>query len=444
MTIHLSDHFNYRRLLRFVLPSIVMMLVTSTYSVIDGFFVSNLVGKGPFASVNLILPAIMGISSLGMLFGSGGSALISFTLGTGNRKRACQLFSMLLSVLVGVGLVLSVLAYIFMPQIAWALGADETLVDNCVLYGRVLICAMPFFLLQNAFSSLMITAERPKIALGISVAAGLTNVVGDFLLVYLFPLGLFGAALATALSYVAGGGLPILYFIIHRKTALLRFTCPIWDLRALAKACGNGSSEMVSNLSVSLASILYNYQLMQYAGENGVAAYGVIMYVSFIFQAIFLGYSMGISPVVGYHYGADNIPELQNLTKKSLILIPSVSLLLTALAELTVGPISRIFVGYDAELLAMTITALRLYSLSFLISGLNILGSAFFTALNNGPVSAAISFLRTLLFQVAAVLILPRLLGLEGIWLAVTAAELMTLVITVFFFLRNRSRYHYI
>lgn len=443
MTVSLSDHFSYQKLLRFVAPSILMMIVTSIYSIVDGFFVSNFVGKNPFAALNLIFPVIMALAAFGFMIGTGGSALIAKTLGEGKKDEANGIFSMLVVVLAVGGAILSGTCILLLRPISYAVGATELTIHDCMLYGRVLLISLPFFMLQNSFQSFLATAEKPHFGLRVTVFAGLTNMALDFLLVYVFPFGLLGAALATAFSQIVGALIPLVYFL-RPNDSPLRLTRPRFDFRALGKACYNGSSEMVSNLSTSLVGVLYNIQLMAIAQENGVSAYGVIMYVSFIFMAFFFGYSIAVTPVVGYHYGAENHAELKSLLKKSLTITLISSLVMTVSSIALASPIARIFVGYDAELCEMTVNALRLYALSFLVCGFNIFGSAFFTGLNNGTASALISFLRTLVLQVAAVLLLPRVLGIDGIWLAITAAEALTLLVTAALFLAGRRKYHYV
>lgn len=442
MQIQLSEHFTYKKLLRFVLPSIVMMIFTSIYGVVDGLFVSNYVGKTAFAAVNLIMPFLMAISALGFMIGTGGSAIVAKTLGEGKKEQANEYFSMLVYLTLIGGIVLSALGILFSPLIARGLGADGALLTNCVLYARITLLSMPAFMLQNVFQSFFVTAEKPKLGLGVIVIAGVTNMVLDFLLVGVFQIGLAGAAFATVTSECIGGLFPILYFA-RRNSSLLKLGRTHFNGRIFLCACGNGSSELMTNLSSSIVNSLYNIQLMNLAGENGVAAFGTIMYVNFIFIAIFLGYSIGSAPLVSYHYGAGNHDELKNLFGKSLRLIRIWGLMLFILAQLIARPLAAIFVGYDADLFSMTQNGFRIYCIAYLINGFNIYGSSFFTALNNGLISAAISFLRTLVFQLAAVLLLPLLLGINGIWSAVAVAELLTLGLTVTFFVRNRKKYHY-
>ena len=442
MKIQLSEHFTYKKLLRFVLPSIVMMIFTSIYGVVDGLFVSNYVGKTAFAAVNLIMPFLMAISALGFMIGTGGSAIVAKTLGEGKKEQANEYFSMLVYLTLIGGIVLSALGILFSPLIARGLGADGALLTNCVLYARITLLSMPAFMLQNVFQSFFVTAEKPKLGLGVIVIAGVTNMVLDFLLVGVFQIGLAGAAFATVTSECIGGLFPILYFA-RRNSSLLKLGRTHFNGKIFLRACGIGSSELMTNLSSSIVNSLYNIQLMNLAGENGVAAFGTIMYVNFIFIAIFLGYSIGSAPLVSYHYGADNHDELKNLFGKSLRLIGIWGLMLFILAQLIARPLAAIFVGYDADLFSMTQNGFRIYCIAYLINGFNIYGSSFFTALNNGLISAAISFLRTLVFQLAAVLLLPLLLGINGIWSAVAVAELLTLGLTVTFFVRNRKKYHY-
>ena len=441
-SIQLSDHFTCGRLIRFTLPSITMMIFTAVYGVVDGFFVSNYAGKTPFAAVNLIIPVLLGLGCVGFMFGTGGGALIAKTMGQGDRERANDIFSMIVYVSAAIGVVLAGLGFLILRPAAVLMGAEGELLEQALIYGRINLIALPFYVLQYEFQCLFATAEKPHFGLRVTVCAGLTNMVLDFLLVYVFPLGLLGAALATAFSQLVGALIPLVYFL-RPNDSPLRLTRPCFDLRALACACGNGSSEMVSNLSTSLVGVLYNIRLMAIAQENGVSAYGVLMYVSFIFMAFFFGYSIAVTPVVGYHYGAKNHAELKSLLKKSLTVTLITSLAMTASSILLANPIAHLFVGYDAELCDMTVNALRIYALSFLVCGFNIFGSAFFTGLNNGTASALISFLRTLVIQVAAVLLLPKLLGINGIWLAITVAEALTLIVTETLFLLGRKKYHY-
>lgn len=442
MNIQLSEHFSYSKLLRFVLPSIVMMVFTSIYGVIDGLFVSNYVGKIPFAAVNLIMPFLMMLGSLGFMIGTGGSAFVAKTLGEGKEEEARRHFSMLVYVSIAGGIILSVVGMIVIRPLTIAMGAEGEMIDACVIYGRILLAALTPFILQNVFQSFFVTAEKPQLGLAVTVAAGLSNIFLDFLFVAVLKWGLEGAAAATSISQLIGGIFPLVYFIRKNKT-------PLWLVKAgfdksvFFKTCTNGSSELASNISMSLVNMLYNLQLIKAAGEDGVAAYGVIMYVNFIFIAIFLGYSIGSAPIVSYHYGAGHHDELKNLLKKSLFLTGSLGIVLTLAAVGSAGFLSKIFVGYDKELYEMTCFGFRLFSLSFLFSGLNIFGSAFFTALNNGVVSALISFLRAFVLQIIMVLLLPVFWGINGIWFSVVAAELLALFIMVYFLAAKRKDYHY-
>ena len=443
MKIQLSEHFTYNKLLRFVFPSIVMMVFTSIYSVVDGLFVSNFVGKTALASINLILPFLMGLSALGFMIGTGGSAIVAKTLGEGDPKRANSYFSMLVYVTAIGGIILALLGMLLVPSVVSFLGAEGELLSNCILYGRISFISMPAFMLQNVFQSFFVTAEKPKLGLAVIITAGVTNMILDLLFVGILGFGLAGAAVATVCGEMIGGLFPVFYFS-RKNSSLLRLGKTQFNGRILMQTCVNGSSELMTNLSSSIVNSLYNIQLMKFAGENGVAAYAAIMYVNFIFIAIFLGYSIGSAPIISYHYGAGNDGELKNLYKKSLQLVGSWGILLFVLAQLLATPLAKLFVGYDSTLLAMTQTGFRIYSLVYIINGFNIFGSSFFTALSNGVVSAVISFLRTLVFQIGAVLILPIVFGgINGIWSSVTVAELLTLCITITFFVRQRRKYHY-
>jgi len=419
-----------------------MMVFTSIYGAVEGIFVSNFAGKTPFAAINLIMPYLMLFGTLGFMLGTGGTALISMTLGMGDQKKANQYFSMLTYVCIIGGVVLTVVSLLLLRPAAIALGAEGEMLEHCMLYGTIVQLALPAYVLQFAFQSFCVAAERPNLSLWMTVASGVCNILLDALFVGVFRWGLVGAAAATAVSQFLGGIIPMIYFI-RPNPSLLRLGKPSFDVRALLRACGNGSSELMNNISMSLVSMLYNLRLMQYAGENGIAAYGVIMYVNFFFIAVFIGFSIGNAPLVGYHHGAGNHSELKNLLRKGIIVILALAALMTAAGELLAQPLSKIFVGYDPVLLEMTVRGFRIYTLSFLLCGFNIYGSSFFTALNNGLISALISFIRTLVCQTAAVLLLPIWLELDGIWWSIVAAELIALTLTAVCIVAFRKKYHY-
>ena len=440
--IQLSDHFTRKRLLRFSLPSIVMMVFTSIYGVVDGYFVSNYAGKTPFAAVNLIMPFLMILGGVGFMFGTGGGALIAKTMGEGKAEKADKLFSMTVFASILCGLVLTAVGLLFLRPFARLMGAEGELLENSLLYGTINLIALPFYILQYEFQCLFATAEKPKLGLYVTVASGVANMVLDWLLVAVLPFGLAGAAAATAASQFIGGVFPLIYFARKNSSRLHLTRCRL-ELRPLGRICANGSSELMGNISMSLVNMLYNVQLMQYVGEDGIAAYGVLMYVSMIFQAIFIGYSVGTAPIVSYHYGAQNREELKSLLRKAIFIVAIAALCMFAAGELLAAPLSRLFVAYDEELLQMTTHAFAIFSFSFLFSGFAINGSSFFTALNDGLTSALISFLRTLVFQVAAVLLFPLLWGLDGIWFSIVAAEIMAVLATIFFLLKKQKKYGY-
>ncbi|MBR2615284.1 MAG: MATE family efflux transporter [Clostridia bacterium] len=442
MSIRLSDHFSYGRLIRFTLPSVAMMVFSSVYGVVDGFFVSNYVGKTPFAAVNFIMPFLMVLGTFGFMFGTGGSALVSKTLGEGDEKKARSLFSLITLVSFLLGVAVAALGLVFLRPVAALLGAEGELLEYCVTYGNIILLALPFFMLQMEFQSFFIATERPKLGLYSTVFAGVANMVLDYVLVGLLPLGIVGAALATAISQLVGGVFPLVYFFLDRK-GLLYFSRPRFDLKALVKTCTNGSSELMSNVSMSLVGMLYNVQLMQYAGENGVAAYGVLMYLSMIFIGIFIGYSLGTAPVFSYHFGAENRTELKSLLKKSVVIVGILSLGMLILGEILARPLSLLFVGYDPTLLALTHRGFVIFSFSFPFAGFAIFASGFFTALNNGPVSAVISFLRTLVFQIGAILLLPLVFGVDGIWYSIVLAEAMATLVSLGFLAVLKKGYGY-
>lgn len=444
MRIQLSDHFSYGKLIKFTLPSIAMMIFTSIYGIVDGFFVSNFTGKTPFAAVNLIMPVLMILGTVGFMFGTGGTAIVAKTYGEGDREKANSYFSLFVYLAFGLGVLLAVAGILFTRPIASFLGATGELLENCVVYARIILLALPCYVLQVMFQSFFVAAEKPNLGLTVTISSGVTNMVLDAVLVILLPQQhkLAGAAAATAMSQVVGGVVPLFYFF-RKNDSILRLGKTRYDGRAVMKACVNGSSEFMSNISMSLVGILYNGQLMKYAGENGVAAYGVMMYVSMIFSAAFVGYSIGTAPIIGYHDGARNYTELHGLLRKSLTMIGIFGVGMVVSGELLATPLSKLFVGYDKELMDMTVSGFRIFALSFAFMGFAIFASGFFTALNDGVTSAIISFLRTLVFQCAAVIILPMLWGIDGVWISIIVAEVMAVVLSAIFLVAKRKKYHY-
>ena len=444
MNIKLSDHFTYRKLLRFTLPSIAMMIFTSIYGVVDGYFVSNFAGKEPFAAVNLIMPFIMIVATVGFMFGTGGTALVSKTFGEGDPERANRYFSLFVYASFLLGILFSILGIVFLRPISRLLGATGTLLDNCVLYGTIVVAAMPFFILQLLFQSFFVTAEKPTLGFWVIVAGGVTNMIGDAVLVTLLPQEqkIAGAAIATALGQIVGGGVPLIYFF-RKNPSILRLGKTRFDARALWKAATNGVSELVNSAAMSVVGMVMNVQLLKYAGEDGVAAYGVMMYVSMIFSGVFIGYSIGTAPVIGFHFGAKNRDELHSILKKSLILLLIGGAAMTAAAEGLAKPLALLFVGYDADLMRLTESGFRIFSIAFFFMGFAIFGSGFFTALNDGVTSAIISFLRTLVFELAAILLLPFLFDTTGLWFSIVVAELMATALSFLFIVRKRSRLGY-
>ena len=440
--IKLSDRFTYKKLLRYTFPAVIMLVFTSIYGVVDGFFVSNFVGKTPFAAVNFIMPVLMILGSIGFMFGTGGGALIAKTIGENKKEKANQIFSLIVYVSIALSIVLTVLAIIFLRPIISSLGAQGQLLEDSITYGRVILLSVPAFVLQSEFQILFATAERPKIGLYVTIAAGLTNIVLDALFIVVFSWGLVGAAWATTISLLVGSVIPLIYFG-RKNNSLLQLTKTKYDAQTMLKTITNGSSELMNMVSMSLVSIFFNIQLLKYAGENGVAAYGVLMYVNLVFLSIYLGYAVGAAPIISYHFGAQNHDELKSLLRKSVIIMGAFSLLMFGSAQLLSIPLSKLFVGYDQVLMDMTQRAIFVFSFAFLFSGVGIFGSAFFTAMNDGLISALISFLRTLVFQTGAVLIFPLFWGLDGIWLSIVLAEAMALVVTVIFFMGKRKKYHY-
>lgn len=444
MSIKLSDHFGYKKLIKFTLPTVAMMIVTSIYSVVDGFFVSNFAGKTPFAAINLIMPVLMILGTVGFMFGTGGTALVAMTYGEGNKEKANSYFSLLVYTAFLLGIIFAVLGFVFIRPIAVLLGAEGALLENCVLYSRIILLALPFYILQMMFQSFFVAAEKPNLGLIVTISSGATNMILDAVLVISLPqeYKLAGAAAATAISQTVGGIIPLFYFF-RKNSSFLRLGKTQFNGKAIIKACANGSSEFMSNISMSVVGMLYNSQLMKFAGENGIAAYGVMMYVSMIFAAVFVGYSVGTAPVVSYHFGAGNSPELKGLLKKSLIIIAVFGVGMVAAAELTAAPLSKFFVGYDKELYELTASGFRIFAISFLFMGFGIFISGFFTALNDGATSAIVSFLRSLVFQSAAVMLLPAIFKIDGIWISVVVAELAALAVGFAFLIAKKKKYNY-
>lgn len=442
MVIQISDHFNYKKLFRFVIPSIVMMVFTSIYGVVDGLFVSNFAGKAPFAAINLIMPFIMILGGTGFMIGTGGTALVSKIIGQGDREKANRYFTLLIRFAILLGLVLTIIGISVMRPVAKLLGASDDMMEYCVLYGRIVVGFTTFFMLQNIFQSFLAAAEKPKLGLMVTLIAGVTNIILDALFIAVFKWGVVGAAIATGLGQMLGGIIPLIYFS-RKNSSLLRLVKTKVEIMPILKSCANGSSELMTNVASSVVSMLYNFQLMKYLGKNGVAAYGVLMYVQFMFLAIEIGYSIGSAPIAAYNYGAQNRKELKNIFKKSILLMGLSGILLSGLAQALAIPLGKLFVGYDEELYALTVHAFRLFSFAFIFSGIGIYSSGFFTALNNGLVSFILSILRSLVFQVTFILSLPMVFGVDGIWGTMLATEASAFIVAVIFFIAFRKKYQY-
>lgn len=421
-----------------------MMIISSIYGVVDGLFISNFAGKTPFAAINLIMPYIMIFSTVGFIYGTGGSAVVAKTMGEGYKDKANKYFSLFVYFSFALGILFSALGIVAARPVAVWFGAEGELLENAVSYAHVVLLVLPFNTLMFLFQPFFSTAEKPQLGLVTTISSGVMNIVLDAALVLLLPqeYKLVGAAVATAMSQVVGGVVPFVYFIRKNKS-ILRIGKATFDSKIILKATTNGSSEFMSNVSMNVVGMLYNVQLMEYAGENGVAAYGVMMYVSMIFAAVFIGYSMGSAPVVGYHDGAQNHTELKGILKRSVVIIGGLAVGMLVLSEILAVPLTKLFVGYDAELMKITVSGFRIFAVSFLFMGYAIYGSCFFTALNDGLTSAIISFLRTLVFQIAAVLLLPMIFDINGIWYSIIVAEFMAMILSAIFIVVKRKKYHY-
>ena len=443
MKIKLSDHFTYGRLLRFTLPTVMIMIFTSVYGVVDGFFISNYVGKTAFASVNLIMPYLLIIGGVGAMLGIGGSALVAKTLGAGEREDAQRYFTMMMYLMLGTSILCTVAGIGFLQPVAYLFGATESMVGNVMTYGTICLIFNVAMHAQYTFQSYLIVAEKPKMALTVVLVAGVSNMILDFLFMYVFKMGIAGAAFATGLSQCIAGAVPFLWFLSKKNNSALRFVKTNFEIKPMLLACGNGASEMLTSVSASVTGILYNLQLMKYAGENGVAAYGVVMYAAFIFIGVFMGYSQGSAPIMGYHYGAQNHSEMKNILKKSMVILSLSAVILTTVAMVFARPIATIFVSYDASLMEITCKAFRICSVAFFVMWFNIYTSALFTALNDGAVSAAISFIRTLVFPVLCIIILPAIWKLDGVWYALACSEILSISASVGFLVGKKSKYSY-
>ena len=442
MSIQLSDHFSYKRLIRFVLPSILMMIFYSLYTLVDGFFVSNFVGKTEFAALNFIWPVIQAVSGVGFMIATGGSAYVAKLLGEGKKDDANHAFSLLIYSTIILCIFISIIFIYLTPELAYMLGARGDFHYHCVVYGRINFLGLTFYVIQSIFQSFFIVAEKPHLSLQVSILSGIINAVLDFIFMGVMGLGLASAAYATIIGQFVGAVIPFIYFL-SKNNSRLRLTKTSFKLETITKSYSNGFSEMVTNISASIVGILFNFQLMNIAGENGVAAYGAIMYVVFFFTAINIGYSMGSAPIVSYNYGANNTLELQNLFKKSLILLGTVGITMTILSEALAVPLVKVFASYDRTLFEVTLHGFRVYVISFLLNGFNMWGSAFFTALNNGRISAILSFFRTFVFQVVCVVLLPILFGIDGIWSSIIIAEILSSLLLTYFIVSARPDYNY-
>ena len=440
--VHLNEHFTYKKIIKAVIMPIFMMVFTSVYSIVDGFFVSNYVNKTAFAALNLVFPTLMILGSIGFMMGAGGSALVAKSLGEGKKDEANKIFSGVVYATAIMGVTVTLLVVFFVKDISVLLGATEEMLPYCVTYARILVAGITLFMIQNLFQTFFIVAERPGLGFFIIAAAGVTNIILDAVFIIVAKLGLAGAAYATVIGQFVGSVIPVIYFF-SKKNPSLSLGKPTFAPHIILKTVTNGSSELLSNIAASIVSIVYNFQLLKFAGENGVSAYGIIMYTSFIFAAVFIGYAIGVAPIVSYNYGAQTHAELKNVLKKSLVLNAVSGAVMTVISASLAKVLASIFVSYDPELLSMTTTAIRIYSVSFIFMGINIFTSSFFTALNNGLISAIVSFSRTLVFQIGAVLLLPLAFGINGIWKAIIVAEGLAFVMDAIFIFVYRKKYNY-
>ncbi|MBE6045790.1 MAG: MATE family efflux transporter [Clostridiales bacterium] len=440
--IQLSDHFTYRRLFAFVLPTIANMIFLSIYGIVDGLFISNFVGKVAFAAVNVTFPIFSVLGVFGLMIGTGGAAIIGKNLGEQESEKANGYFSFFVYICIAVGIVMAVLGVFILRPAIEIIGVEERMVRDCMVYGIIGMITVPCYMLQFLFQILFVTAEKPRLGFWITVIAGLANIVLDFFMIVVFHWGVAGASIATGISEVVGGIVPLIYFS-RPNDSLLRIGRPRVEFRALRKACTNGLSEFVSTISESVVTMLYNFQLLRLAGADGVAAFGVMQYCTFIFFAVFAGYNMGVQPLFSYNFGADNRVEMKNLFKKSMILMEGGGLMMFAILVIFARPLVSIFIGYDAGLVDMSVHGMRIYALIFITCGINIFVTGMFTALNNGVVSAFIATVRVVICEIGSVMILPIFFGLNGVWFSASVAEVGSIIPVIIFVVTLRKRYGY-
>lgn len=445
MKIQISDHFTFKKLIRFVLPSIAMIIATSLYGNVDGFFVTNWVGETPFAAINLSWPLIMIFGGVGFVFGTGGSAVVATALGENEADRANQNFSLIIYFGIALGILLGAIGFIFAPQFGVLLGADGELLKCSIKYMRILFCFTPAFILQNMFQSLCSTASKPKLGLDATIIAGVGNIVLDAIFIVGLKWGLVGAAIGTAMSQFFGGIVPLIFFARENDTNF-KLCIPKFHRKVITKTCTNGVSEFVNNLTLSIVIILYNLKLMEIAGQNGVNAFGIIQYINFTFISVFIGIVMGSAPIISFNNGANDYAELQNVFKKEVTLLLSSGVILFGLAELLSKPFVYVFIQENKELFDMSVHGLRIFCIAFLLMGFNMLGSSLFTALENGGISAVIAFIRSFVFPIAALYTIPTLLGntLDSVWICQIIIEAFSFVMVLSFILGFRKRYKYL
>lgn len=445
--ISLSEHFTYPKIFKIVIGPVLMMIFSSFYSVVDGIFLSAYAGDGAFSGVNLIFPYIMILGGVGFMLGTGGVALVTKTLGEGDKKKANSYFSLVLYFAIALGVIITIVGYFTVEPFARMMASlsssnTDLMIDAAIRYGHTMVLGITLFMLQNIFQSFFSGAEKPLMGFVFIAGAGILNILLDWLFVGVLSMGVEGAAYATIIGQFVGGVLPILYFSLYKKLPFKLGKCKL-EIKPLLKIMGNGSSEFVSNIASSIVSVCYNMQLLRYIGPDGVSAYGVCMYMNYLFMAIFLGYSVGVAPIIGYNYGAQNHDELHNVFKKSLIIIGIVGFCMLGLGE-GVGPIfASVFANGNEHLNQIATKAMRIYSFVYLTAGFSIFGSAFFTGLNNGLISAIISIVRALIFELSMVWLLPIGMGGDGIWLASPLAEIASTIITVYFYIHEQKKYKY-
>lgn len=438
----IAQEFNLISLLRFVAPTVVMLVFMSLYQMVDAVFVSKFVGENALSALNIVYPFPSIVIAVSIMLATGGSAIIARNMGEGKEKEAKENFSFIVLVGAVIGVAIATAGILFIEPLIYMLGATPSLYDYCYEYLFILVLSVPLSVFQMLFQSFFVTAGKPHLGLTLTVLGGVSNIVLDYVFIVLCGFGVSGAALATSIGYSIPGLFGLIYFAVSRKGTLY-FVKPVFRWGVLFKCCINGSSEMVNNLAVAVTTFLFNVLMLKYEGEAGVAAITIVLYAQFLMTSAFMGFSSGIAPVVSFNYGSGNVRQLKKIFKISVWVIAVVSAAVFVIAETCSDVVIMVFTPAGSEVFGLTKYGFAIFSFSFLCTGMNIFASALFTAFSNGKISAILSFLRTFVFLTACLLFLPLFWGVDGIWLAVPVAEVMALFVSVYYLVRFKKVYQY-